>query len=86
LKEAEAECNRWAETSNERDDRERALKARLKEAEKVIAPFAAVADHDIGSTETDADYFRPMTVNNHAPRLRVGHLRAARAFLNAGEK
>lgn len=51
---------------------------RLREA---LTPFALVAEHDIGSDETDRDIFRPMLAHNHAPRLSVGDLRRARAAL-----
>lgn len=42
-----------------------------------LAPFAAVAKHDIGSDEVNSDFFQPMEKNNHAERLRVGHFRQA---------
>jgi len=53
----------------------------LEEAEAVIKPFAATAEHDISESETDDDMFRPMLAYNRAPRLTVGHLRAARKWL-----
>lgn len=48
------------------------------EAIEALAPFAAVAEHDIGNDEDDSDWFRPMDGrNNRAPRLQVGDLRRA---------
>lgn len=86
LSEAEVHIKRL--TSNPADHRYwegryRDEAARLSEAMKVIEPFAAIAEHDIGSDEADADNFSPMSKYNRAPRLTVGHLRAARAFVNA---
>lgn len=53
--------------------------ARLREA---LEPFARVAEHDIGESESDVDRFRPMTAgNNRAPLLTVGDFRRARAAL-----
>lgn len=55
----------------------------LEEAERVIKPFAATAEHDIGESETDDDMFRPMLAYNRAPRLTVGHLRAASRWMES---
>lgn len=53
---------------------------RLREA---LEPFATVAEYDIGDSEADGDLFRPMSAQHaHAPLLRVGHLRRARAALS----
>ena len=61
------------------------LADRIAEAMKVIEPFALIAEHDIGSDEADSDTYRPMTYNT-VPHISVGHLRAARRFLNAGKE
>lgn len=55
-----------------------------EEVERVLAPFALVAEFDIGESETDEDLFRPVNDERHAraPRLTVGDLRAARALLS----
>lgn len=44
---------------------------------EVIAPFALVAERDIGEGESDQDFFAPMKEHNTAPRLLVGHFRKA---------
>lgn len=57
------------------------LRGRVKEMEEALAPFASVAEHDIGDDETDADQFRPIQSNyNRAPKLTVGDLRRAAAI------
>lgn len=57
------------------------LEKRLADAERVIEPFAAVAEFDIGDDEYDDDVFRPITAKNARVQLiNVGHLRAARAY------
>jgi hypothetical protein len=62
-----AACDAW----KQRDDMLSALE-----------PFAAVAEHDIGQDEDDADLFQVMSERNaRAPRLTVGHLRSARAAI-----
>jgi len=48
---------------------------------KALEPFAAVAECDIGSTETDEDIFQPIHNYNRAPRITVGHMRAALSSL-----
>lgn len=53
---------------------------RLREA---LEPFAKVAESDIGSDETDDDYFIPMHVYNRSARLKVGHLRNASKALSS---
>jgi|SRR3569833_77896 len=73
------------ERANEMEARALAAESRLAEAMKVIEPFALIAEHDIGSDETDADTYQPITYNT-VPRISVGHLRAARRFLNAGKE
>lgn len=50
----------------------------------LLAPFAEIARHDIGETETDEDFFTPMTQHNRAARLVVGDFR--RALAAVGEK
>ncbi|MCD1645293.1 hypothetical protein [Aurantimonas coralicida] len=57
----------------------RAENARLREA---LEPFALIAEHDIGTDEADDDLFRPFHSLNRAPRLMVGHLRAAISALS----
>jgi hypothetical protein len=54
-------------------------KALLAEAAGALEPFADVALRDISDDETDQEYFCPMIGVNRAERLRVGHLRTARA-------
>lgn len=77
-----AECSEWAgryEAEAIARDEARAEAERLRAA---LKPFAAVAEHDIGEDEVDADMFRPMRRENaRAPILTVGDLRAARAAL-----
>lgn len=57
------------------------------EVVEALQPFAAVAEHDIGDDEADADQYRPMANgNNRAPLITVGDLhRALRALRAAGE-
>ena len=51
---------------------------------KALSPFAAVAEHDIGDDETDADRFQPIRSEyNRAPKLTVGDLRRALAVLSS---
>lgn len=43
-----------------------------------LAPFAAVAESDIGQDETDADIFQPFRSGyNRAPLITVGDMRRA---------
>lgn len=58
------------------------LRAENAEMLGALAPFAAVAEHDIGADETDDDLFRPMANHNRAPRIVVGDLRRARSALS----
>ena len=44
---------------------------------EALEPFAAVAEHDIGTDNSDGDDYRPMQRHNVAPRVTVGHMRAA---------
>jgi hypothetical protein len=56
----------------------------LLNAAEALKPFADVNENDIGTTETDEDMFMPMTSGyNCAPRIRVGHMRAAATALAA---
>lgn len=57
------------------------LHSQIARLAAVLEPFAAVADYDIGADESDADFFHPMTQHNKAPRLTVGHIRAALSAL-----
>lgn len=54
----------------------------LGRAAKALEPFALVAEHDIGDTETDRDRFTPIT-HNRAPLLTVGNIRTAASTLDA---
>lgn len=63
------------------EERAISAEASLAAAREALKPFAAVAEHDIGESEDDADLFTPMSAHNRAPRLTVGDLRAARAIL-----
>ncbi|MFG1247315.1 hypothetical protein [Xanthobacter flavus] len=66
-------------------DEARALAAFLREAvsaHEALAPFSAVAEHDIGESESDTDLFRPMSAKHaRAPLLTVGDLRRARTII-----
>ena len=67
---------------NAAEARANAAEQRLKEAVKVLEPFAHVAQLDIGEDEFDDDVFRPMSGQYaRAELINVGHLRAARAFI-----
>lgn len=56
----------------------------VKELVEALKPFALVAEHDIGESETDADLFRPMEGKYaRASRLTVGDLRRARDALES---
>lgn len=60
----------------------RELLRQRDEMAKALEPFAAVAEHDIGDDETDADIFLPMSRRNARARLiTVGDMRKARAAL-----
>lgn len=48
---------------------------------EALAPFARVAEHDIGQDEADEDTFRPMSSRNQAPLLTVGDFRRALAAI-----
>jgi hypothetical protein len=50
--------------------------AGVAELIEALAPFAMVAERDIGSDETDEDIYRPANFN-HAPKLTVGDIRRA---------
>jgi len=58
--------------------------AELAKLRDALEPFAKVAEHDIGESETDDDLFRPMMQHNRAPRLTVGDMRKALAALAGG--
>ena len=61
----------------------RSQAAEIERLRSALEPFADVAKHDIGSDETNADFFRPMSAKNaRAPLLTVGDLRRARAALS----
>lgn len=54
----------------------------VDELRKALAPFAAVAEADIGQDETDADIFQPMRSGyNRAPLITVGDMRCAASSL-----
>lgn len=54
---------------------------RIAVLEAALRPFAKAAEHDIGSTETDADIFQQMGQYNRAPKITVGDMRRARSAL-----
>lgn len=54
---------------------------RIAVLEAALRPFAKAAEHDIGSTETDADIFQQMGEYNRAPKITVGDMRRARSAL-----
>ena len=57
--------------------------SKAAELARALEPFAMVAEHDIGDDEDDSDAFRPMQRNHRAPKITVGHMRRARAALDA---
>ena len=73
----------WWEQSGRWERRAKAAEARNAELAKALEPFALVAEHDIGEDEGDGDIFWPISNARYsmAGRLRVGHLRRARAAL-----
>lgn len=53
----------------------------VDELRDALAPFAAVAESDIGQDETDTDIFRPIrSGHNRAPLITVGDMRRALAL------
>jgi hypothetical protein len=64
-------------------DKHRALIETLTAA---LEPFAAVAEHDIGTDETAEDFFVPMREYNRVERLRVGDMRLAQAAFDAAKQ
>lgn len=56
------------------------------EARKALEPFARVAEHDIGESEADSDFFMPMKTYNRAPLLTVGDFRNALALRAKAEE
>ena len=67
-------------------DRIEQLKAALRKAQEALEPFAYVADHDIGESETDNDIFRPMSGGHNIAPLTVGDLRRSRDAIAEIEK
>lgn len=58
----------------------------IASAREVIEPFASVAEFDIGDSESDTDIFKPVDGRHSvAGLLRVGHLRAARAWKGSAQ-
>ena len=58
----------------------------MEEVREVLGPLAQIAEHDIGSDETDSDLYRPMDARYAvAEPVKVGHLRAACALLEKME-
>lgn len=53
---------------------------------KALEPFARVAEHDIGESEADSDFFMPMKTYNRAPLLTVGDFRNALALRAKAEE
>ncbi len=67
-----------ADLIDEAIDEITSLKARIQVLEEALKPFAATADMDIGSDETDADLYQPMRSGyNRAPLITVGDMRRA---------
>ncbi len=68
----------YADLIDEAIDEITSLKARIQVLEEALKPFAATADMDIGSDETDADLYQPMRSGyNRAPLITVGDMRRA---------
>ena len=58
------------------------LRAEIARKDEALRPFARIAEHDIGETETDTDLYRPMQPQNaRAPLPTAGDFRRARAAL-----
>lgn len=57
------------------------LKEQRAELLEALEGFALIAEHDIGTDESDGDDYRPMQRHNVAPRVTVGHLRRALAAI-----
>lgn len=58
------------------------VRQRMAQLERLLRPFALVAENDISPDESDHDYFRPMSIkNNRSPLLMVGDFRRARKAL-----
>jgi hypothetical protein len=57
------------------------LIAAAPELLEALAPFAAVAEHDIGDDEADAELFQLMGKYNRAPKLTVSDFRRALAII-----
>jgi len=64
------------------DERD-ALRARVKELEQALEPFAYIAEMDIGEDENDFDFYQVATRSNARPT--VGMLRAARDTMEASD-
>lgn len=56
------------------------------DALKALEPFSRVAEHDIGESEADSDFFMPMKTYNRAPLLTVGDFRNALALRAKAEE
>ncbi len=79
LRQTVARCSRYKDSV----EHHKAEATRLRGA---LEPFAAVLDADVGVDEADDDIFQPMQSQyNRAPKLTVGHFRAARQALQEGE-
>lgn len=84
LEKAEHTREEWRWTAHESATAADALGRRVQALEEALRPFAAVAERDIGTDETDGDLFRSANKHNRAPLLTVGDLRRAAAALSAG--
>jgi hypothetical protein len=74
----------WRERAEAAESRVSALTEALKKAREGLEPFAEVAEHDIGDSEADNDWFRPMNPKYaRAPLLCVGVLRRTPAIISA---
>lgn len=68
----------WSNFTEARTARDLRNELRIQVLEAAIAPFVDVLENDIGTDETDGDFFTPMSRHNRAPRLTVGHFRQLR--------
>lgn len=57
--------------------------AEIERLQEALKPFAMVAEHDIGTDESDDDLFKPMNKHNRAPRLKVGDFRRSLAAVGS---
>jgi len=71
----------WCTLSDEYKARAERAERERDEAVAALEPFADVAEKDIGSDESNADFFRPMNPRYaKAPAITVGDMRRAVAI------